>query len=240
MECTIYCDEAGTHGCRYFLIGGLWMPRHDEIALRQQLSEVRQDYGLRAEMHWKKVSDLMLPAYKAFVDVVLLWPAVSFKCIVVEKSRVDYNTYHDGDKDLAFYKFYYYVISHNLESHNLYWLYTDERSSRDAASLSKLRLHVNERCNANGADNILRAIEPRKSHSDDLIQCADVILGSISAAWQAEVTKQAKHDLIGHIANRFGLECLATPTPRTNKKINIWQWQPHVPKVMGSKKRPIP
>lgn len=240
MEYNIYCDESGIRGCRYLAIGGFWLTRSSEQALRESLESVRQQHNLAREMKWTKVSTAMLEPYRAFVDVMLLDPAVRFKCIVIDTHLVDYNTFHQGDRDLCFYKFYYQLVSRTLNHSHLYWLYTDDRTTRQQEPLSTLRTTINAWCRKQGAPlDLLMAVEARKSKDDDLIQAADIVLGAVGASWNNEVTSTAKLDLMQHIAVRARLRSLEAATPIWNAKFNIWQWKPSRPKILGMKKRPI-
>lgn len=240
MEYNIYCDESGIRCCRYMLIGGLWVRREAEIALREALSVVRENYGLKAEMKWIKVSDKMLRSYRAFIDIILLSPDVAFKCIVLDTHIIDYKNYHNGDRDLGFYKFYYQLVSRNLDLENVYWLYTDERTSRQNEPLSTLKSTVNYWCHQKGAQHdSLRAVEARDSKADDLMQVADVLLGAVGAAWNGTATNAAKIALMSYIAKAYQRSTLATATPISCRRLNIWKWRPYSIVDQNSKKRPI-
>ena len=50
---------------------------------------------------------------------------LTFRCIVVDKRKVNDEVFNDGDKELGFYKFYYHLILNmfakdNLESNTKY------------------------------------------------------------------------------------------------------------------------
>lgn len=226
MKFNIYCDESNTNSGRHMLIGGLWVPQPIEPSFRARLLELRQDRNLHAEMKWTKVSRSKLPEYKAFVDVFLDNALISFKCIVVDKHILDYTAFHQGDKELGFYKFYFQLISRNLQPDNLYWLYTDERKNRKPYRLAVLKLTVNRWWAKQAGVTPLRHIEPRRSHDDDLIQVADVLLGAIAYAWNGRRGSEAKLGLVEHISQRLGWPTLGIATARGMFKVNIWKWEP--------------
>jgi len=226
MRYNLYCDEASTTGARYMLIGGLWVPRQAEPAVRSALSEVRTRHNLLAEMKWTKVSQTMLPAYKDLVDVFFNNGSLSFKCIVIDTHILDYETFHRGDKELGFYKFYYQLVSRNLAPGNLYWLFTDERKNRKPYRLAVLKLTVNRWWKRQADIEPLRNVEPRRSHDEDLIQLADILLGAIAYAWNQRRGSRAKLALVAHIARCLSWPTLRLATRPTAAKVNIWKWQP--------------
>ncbi|RIK27381.1 MAG: hypothetical protein DCC52_09420 [Chloroflexi bacterium] len=226
MRYNIYCDEASTHEARYMLIGGLWIPQEQEAQVRDSIREVRAKHNLRAEMKWTKVSETMLDAYKDFVDVFFTANGLTFKCIVVDTRLLDYKTFHKGDKELGFYKFYYQLISRNLLPQHLYWLYTDERKNRKASRLATLIVTVNRWCMKNKNVAPLRLIEPRRSHDEDFIQSADILLGAFAYVWNGQTGSRAKLALVEHIARRINYPTLKFATGPTAGKMNVWKWEP--------------
>jgi hypothetical protein len=226
MRYNLYCDEASTTGARYMLIGGLWVPWETEPAVRSALSEVRARHNLLAEMKWTKVSQTMLPAYKDFVDVFFAEPALAFKCIVLDTRILDYETFHRGDEELGFYKFYFQLVSRNLTPGNLYWLFTDERKNRKPYRLAVLKLTVNRWWKKRADVEPLHNVEPRRSHGEDLIQLTDILLGATAYAWNERMGSRAKLSLIAHIAQRLGWPTLRVATRPTAPKVNIWKWRP--------------
>ncbi len=226
MRYNLYCDEASTTGARYMLIGGLWVPWEGEPGVRLVLSEVRARHNLLAEMKWTKVSQTMLPAYKDFVDVFFDNASLSFKCIVVDTHILDYRTFHGGDRELGFYKFYFQLVSRNLAPDNLYWLFTDERKNRKPYRLAVLKLTVNRWWKRQADVEPLRNVEPRRSHDEDLIQLADILLGAVAYAWNQRQGSPAKLSLVAHIAQRLSWPTLYLATRATAPKVNIWKWRP--------------
>jgi len=238
MRYNIYCDEASTTVARYMLIGGLWVPWDIEPDVRAGLTEVRARHGLNAEMKWTKVSQRMLPAYQEFVDVFFGIGQVSFKCIVLDTHILDYRNYHKGDEELGFYKFYYQLVSRNLQPGNLYWLYTDERKNRKPYRLAVLKLTVNWWWKKRAGVEPLRNVEARRSHDEDLIQVADILLGALGYAWNEQSGSQAKLALGAHIATRLGWPTLRLATRPTAQKVNVWKWRPSSSSAQKTEMRP--
>ena len=232
----IYCDESSIHSAKYMLIGGIWLPLDLETTLRTRLKEVRQNYNMTAEFKWTKVSQAKLPAYRAWVDCFFSNSNFNFRCIVIDTGLLDYQTFHKSDQELGFYKFYYQVVSRNIQPENLYWLYTDERNNRKKNRLEVLRIVTNRYWKKKANVEPLRVVEPRSSHSEDLLQLTDVLLGAIGYTWNGFKESPAKLDLIAYIAKKLGWPSLQVATPPYFTRFNIWQWRPSLPHQIKSKR----
>jgi hypothetical protein len=230
MRYAIYTDESNTTGSRYMLIGGLWLPLEAEARIKIALQAVRDKHNLQHEMKWTKVSRTMLAAYQSFVDVFFRECALSFHCIVIDRYILDYAKFHKGDRELGFYKFYFLLISRKLAHGNLYWLYTDERRNHKPYRLSVLNLTVNGWWQRRSGERPLRAVEPRCSHDEDMLQLADLLLGAIGYCWNDRKESAAKVALAKHIARGMGWPSLRTRTPPYATKLNIWVWDPSAKK----------
>ncbi len=232
----IYCDESNIHSARYMLIGGIWLPLDLEITLRAKLKEVRQNYNMTAEFKWTKVSQAKLPAYYAWVDCFFSNLNFNFRCIVIDTSLLDYQTYHKSDQELGFYKFYYQVVSRNIQPEDLYWLYTDERNNRKKNRLEVLRIVTNRYWKKKADTEPLRVVEPRSSHDEDILQLTDVLLGAIGYTWNGFKESPVKLDLIQYIAKKLEWPSLHVSTPPYYTRFNIWQWRPSLPPQVKSKR----
>lgn len=237
MRYRLYCDESRIQDARHMLIGGLWVLDEAEAALRQCLQDVRSEYRMTAEFKWTKVSRAKRAAYAAWVDAFLDSPGVTFRCIVVDTHVLDYKTFHRGDEELGFYKFYYLLVSRNLMPAHSYWLYTDERRNRKANRLEVLRIVTNRYWQKQAGVMPLRGIEPRRSHGEDLLQLTDVLLGAVGYAWNGLDTSPAKRELGAHLAARLGWATLRTATRRDASKVNQWLWRPSA-QSEAKRKRP--
>lgn len=232
----LYCDENNIQAAHYMLIGGLWLRQPLEETLRAHLTQVRQQFNMTAEFKWTKVSQAKIPAYQAWVDGFFTLREAEFRCIVVDTTLLDYHTYHKNDQELGFYKFYYQLVSRNIQPGNLYWLYTDERTNRKKNRLDVLKIITNRYWKKKANCEPLRAVEPRRSHGEDILQLADVLLGAVGYAWNEGKNSPAKMELMAHIAKRLGRPSLRLATSPSFKRFNIWQWQPSEQSRLKSKR----
>jgi hypothetical protein len=77
----LYCDESATHGGGGFYFGALICSPVRAMILREGLKKVRVNNNCKRKMKWTKVSQKMLSAYKAFVDVFFDDPFAYFRVL---------------------------------------------------------------------------------------------------------------------------------------------------------------
>lgn len=238
MKIHVYTDESRIKGERFMLIGGLWVPEPMEPLLRAEVTAVRTTFSATAEFKWTKVSNFKLPAYCELINAFFKYPEVSFHCIVVDVTILDYATFHRNDAELGFYKFYFQLLSRKLQFGNTYFVYTDERHNRKANRLAALKIITNrywEKVKQAGVEPI-RTVEPRDSKREDILQLADVLLGATGYAWNGLKTSPAKLKLIQHIEDKLGRALTAPCSPQT-PKFNVWRWRPSVASLARQKKK---
>ena len=194
-------------------------------------------HAIAAEFKWTKVSQTKLPAYQAWVNCLLNNTDVDFRCIVIDTHLLDHQTFNKGDRELGFYKFYYQLVSRNMQAESLYSLYTDDRTNRKNNRLEVLRIVSNRYWKKKSGVEPLRAVEPRSSHDEDLLQLTDVILGAIGYAWNNNNNSPAKLELVAYIAKQLGWPSLQVATPPSFTRFNIWHWRPTA-SVQVKSKRP--
>jgi hypothetical protein len=230
---NVYCDESGTTGtCRHFGIGSLWVQWPAEAHLRVEIGAFRARTNMVRELKWEKVSASRVLAYAEFADFLFTQAGVEFRCIVVDKSKVDYHHYFRGDEEAGFYAFYYHVLSQRAKrlcnDGEAYYVYTDERKNRKASRLNTLRIICNRGYRKNGGHaEPFRLVQPVASHTEDLVQLADVLTGAVVSAANAGCTSPAKLALQNFIAEQAHLPSLTVPTGPGASKFNIWHWRPN-------------
>ncbi len=137
----VYADESRQQAHLFMLYGLLLVPRGEaEKELREQCVRLRERHRWgTGEFKWEKVSQAKLQVYKEFVDIFFAHTPCEFRCLVVEKSRINLNAYHQGDHETAFYEFYFQAISRNLKMENEYVIFTDSRQNRQSNRLTDMK-----------------------------------------------------------------------------------------------------
>lgn len=223
---SVFCDESSTRNNRFLVIGGIWCPRSLENRFRTRLLAVKEQQRIWGEAKWGKVSSSYLDKYKAVVRVFFEFPEVFFRCIVIDKTIVNYRVYHNNDQILAFNKFYFYLLSRNTSADLSYWIYPDHQTDRQNDPFPELQEIVNNYHWGISRKRPIRQIEPRSSHNEVIIQLADVFVGAVQGAWNQEIFRSAKIELCDFIAAEARLPSLGAGTPKWVTPVNIWQWRP--------------
>lgn len=245
----IFVDESRiSKGNRYQLFGSFWLPREKQDDFRCAYWRLwDEEFPSRSELHWVKVSRGKLDTYKKFIDFFATYPDVDFRCVILDSRAIDYRAYHDGDKELGFYKFLYFFLSRNIEKDfryrgisDTYQIFLDRRRKEDdfdVGRLSDLKRFLNKRlCDVfSSKEHIVRNVEAVDSKESPEIQLADVLMGAVGYSWEGYQTSPAKLELVAHIENVFGLNLNAS-TPFLSERINIWEFRLQ----RESKKRPTP
>lgn len=222
----VFIDESRISKGRFQLFGSLWLPRAEQSEFREEYWRLwDQEFpSRRSELKWTKVSKAKLKTYKNFIDLFATQPRVDFRCIVLDTHAIDYKKYHQGSKELGFYKFLYFFISRNIEkdyrfkklsSH--YQIFMDSRRRDDEIGCLKDLRHILN----NRLDDTCVGIEPpcirsidavKDSRTSPEIQIVDVLTGAVGYRWEGFDTSKPKLELIQHIEDTFGL-ALEESTP---------------------------
>ena len=236
----IYVDESRiTKGCRFQLFGSLWVPRDYQDSFREAFWNLwdEQFPSRRSELKWTKVSRSKLDTYKKFVDLFAKSPKVSFRCVILDTHAIDYQTYHEGDEELGFYKFIYFFLSRNIEKdyeygdiRDPYQAVLDRRRKEDEAEvgrLTDLKSVLNNRLRTSCAyieQPVVRNVEADDSKKAPEIQMADLLMGAVGYSWEGFDTSPHKVELRQYMESTFGHQ-LDQRTPFLSEKINIWYFR---------------
>jgi hypothetical protein len=226
MLFDVYCDESRPDlfasqrpQAKYLVIGSLWMPAGKRQEFKKAIHDLRNKHKIGGEFKWQKVS----PSRQGFYCELVRWFAnvgndLRFRCIVVDREKVNLLKFHDGDPELGFYKFYYQMLHHWILDFNQYAIFCDDKKNRIPARLRDL-----EQClsRSNLSSEILR-VQAISSGESVLIQLTDVLTGAASAKLNASMSPasakaQVLTTLEGELRREIG------PTPRFEQKFNVFR-----------------
>lgn len=249
----VFCDETDTDsGKRYMVYGGIIVASENLPKVEQQIANWRITHRMMSELKWTKVSNGKYAEYESLVDL-FFWMAstrriLHFKAIILDTYAPEYQTFSEGSAELGFYKFYYHFLLKYFAKfavNNDCWLdiVIDERdySVELGDPLKALHVILNNGIKKEFgiADGLVTSVEPRKSHSSDVMQLADVLMGAVgfhnNDRHLRPSARQAKLKLAAYIGRRGGRRDLKQETAYTKEffKIARWFW-PSTPR----KKRP--
>ncbi len=223
----MYADESRQQAHPNMLYGLLIVPREaSENSLRLKCDSLRERHRWgTGEFKWEKVSQGKLHVYKEFVDIFFDHAEAGFRCLIVDKSKIDYQAHYQNDHETAFYDFYFHAIARNLDLAHQYLVFTDSRQNRQSNRLTDLKAKINYHWLMRGAkENIVRNLEPRISKSENLLQIADIRLGAVGYDLEERAESLAKVEMVKHIEKRIGCERLRDHQGK-DTKFSIWKFQ---------------
>ena len=201
MDYTIYCDESrhtGGAGCDYAVIGGLWVQTPLKETINKEIKEIKKSNNINSELKWSKVSSSKIDGYKNLLNYFWENESIKYRAIIVNQKKADYNTFHNGDKELGFYKFYYEMLEKWLFSKCSYNILLDYKNNSNQARLPVLR------------EVLTNFGEPRKieirnltsidSQQSNLAQLCDILTGAVSADANSIQSGSPKSNLIKHMS----------------------------------------
>lgn len=222
-EVSIYCDESRHEGQseqRYMVIGGLWLPRARRRDLLDKLRAVGQAHGIQGELKWNKISRLSLPGYKAAVEVLAADPDVHFRCIVVDKTKVDADKYFRSDRQLGFWVFYWHCLKQWMGNGNVYFVSIDFKPAGLTSGPRRLKEFLDHECVGRAW---VRSLECVDSHENLFCQMADILIGAVGYEENELSASATKRELCAHIAAAFKREHLRGNDLPSRPKFNVFR-----------------
>ena len=213
MSYELYSDEHYHHipGKRYLMLGGVVCTANRGEKLVNNLSQVRTAFNLTEEMHWRKVSNRYLSAYKAWVDVFLKDDLARFSLFVIDMSGSAWNNFNprpnrtaNQDERLASAYYQFLLVSFGGIFDTVSWgVYPDKGFfSRDTVvdRVGFLLNRTYKKALGPKTPRIIRRIGAYDSKRVELIQLADVLLASLSYSVisSSGLTSAAKLALVEH------------------------------------------
>jgi hypothetical protein len=233
----VYCDESRQTQDRYMVFGGIVVHATAVDPFNQAMSLWRVAQNMHAELKWVKVSDRKLAEYKSLVDIFFSLAGknqLHFKSVVFDTAQIDYATYHKGDKELGFYKFFYQFLLHSFGSYTVEknrrtLVFLDQRNTKQKLSTLCAILNRGIRKKYHCARDVIRNVQAVDSKTSDLMQIADVLMGAIgyqnNDCHLRPEARKAKIELATYIANKAHLMSLKQNTPWGMKHFGIWLFQ---------------
>jgi len=221
----VFCDESRQTGSRWMLLGSIWIPRKLEEEFEKICFEFRQKTkNSKAYFKWTKVSKGKLDAYKELVDLFFKYDDMRFKCLLIDTHKLDFDGYHQGDAELGFYRFYFYLLSRTMVKVNQYFVLLHRKDNQKKGRLGDLKDHLNRyfRYNYSIDRDIVSNVEPRDARLYNQLQIVDVLLGAVGYVWEGYNLSPAKLELIKHVESRRGKR-LTVPSLPSERKFNIWE-----------------
>ncbi|MBN2597803.1 MAG: DUF3800 domain-containing protein [Marinifilaceae bacterium] len=172
---NIYCDESchlENDKKKYMLLGNVSSAYNQVKRHTERIKDLKKKHNFYGEIKWSNVSNSQLKFYKELIDY-FFDTDLRFRSVVVDKSRIN-NQAFDQDYDTFYYKIYYYLLNHRINSAYTYNVYLDIKDDLSAIKVDKLRKILNTQF------GVFRNVQNIRSHESILLQLADFIMGALS------------------------------------------------------------
>lgn len=249
----IYIDESRISGCKYMLMGSIWI-RSDQgwPFVNYYHNTVQQLCGIQPNMlKWTNVPSnrghKYVNFYTTLVDAFFQFQQFNvmfYRCLIVDSTyNLAHPYYHHGDPEVGFHKLYYELIQPVLECDKRYHVRIAERPvNRKRADLTQiqrvqilkdaLNASFRKRC-PSFTGNIVDSVDIRKAADRRLIQLADVLTGAVGFHWE-ELHQNVnsgkglvKAFLANYIAQKMNSKDLCFTTLSSDRKFNIFHMRLH-------------
>lgn len=225
---NIYCDESchlKHDGQPVMVLGAAWchLDRAKGIATRLREIKLKHDLPASFELKWTKVSPGKLGYYRDVLDYFFDDDDLHFRALIADKSDLRHRDFGQSHDDWYF-KMYFDLLKIVLSPDARYRIYLDVKDTQSAAKVEKLH-EVLASSLYDFSRSIIERVQTVRSHEVELLQLADLLLGTVSAANRTDVRSPAKKELIARMRQRSGYALTRTTLVR-EQKTNLFHWAP--------------
>ena len=172
---NIYCDESChlENDHKRFMFLGAISCAYNQVQLHsEQINKLKRKHRFYAEIKWATVSQSKIHFYLELIDYFFATD-LKFRIIGVEKTRIDNQRFFQTYDDF-YYKMYYQLLNHKINSCYSYNVYLDIKDTLSAYKVRKLREILNTKY------GVFHNIQNIRSHESALMQLTDFLMGAVS------------------------------------------------------------
>lgn len=223
---NIYCDESRVENkdSKKMVIGALFLPRKEKTRITNNLKKIFKKYKFLQELKWSRINKEQLAFYKLIIDYFVTEKELSFRCIIVDKSKVKYNQYHNNDEELAFFKFYYLMLRSKLSNNNQYYIFLDKKPTRDKNRARALHSFLESYILLNRTNCNIKHFQAYSSNENLLIQLCDFLTGLIGFACNYQNKQSNRLSFVLYLRKKLGKNALCRTTALNEEKFNVLVW----------------
>jgi hypothetical protein len=205
---NVYCDES----CHLekdhqpsMILGAVWCPLEETHAISVRIREIKARHDLKPdfEIKWTKVSPAKLQFYLDIMDYFFDDDDLHFRALVVpDKSKLDHEAFGQTHDDW-YYKMYFDMLKVLFSPDARYRIYLDMYDF---------------------SRQIIERVQTVRSHEVEMLQLADLLIGTVSYVNRGFTTSSAKLTLVERMRERSGYSLTRT-TLYLEDKVNLFRWR---------------
>ena len=211
-SCFIYHDESGVVGTSGVFIAGLLFVKNRK-PIYQKITEIRQRLRFKEEMHFADVSNPKANKVCCEVLDAVLKEPIWFRGYVFDNSKIDLSYFGTHKKKARYTAYNFFtketlrIFTKNEENAVVY----SDRKARAAKDNFIFYVKYSINSNAKPSRTIIKHLQAIDSKQDDIMQVADLIIGSIN-----NKATESRHPLKQAVRQTAEVEF--------GKKIRFWEW----------------
>ncbi len=230
---NVYCDES----CHLendrqpiMVLGAVWCPMDIVKEISARLAAIKQKHGLKPlfEIKWTKVSGVRLGPYLDFMDYFFMKKDLHFRALIASKEGLRHDDFGQSH-DEWYYKMYFDMLKVLFSPDARYRVYLDIKDTRGGVKVAKLHEVL---CNNmyDFSREIIERVQVIRSEESEIMQLADILIGTISYANRGLTTNPGKVELAKRMRERSGYSLTRTTLYR-EEKVNLFRWFPQGPEA---------
>ena len=213
---SLYCDESchlENDKMPFMLLGYVCVPYNQIKRHTERIKALKQHHHFYGEIKWSKVSNSQHKFYNDLIDY-FFDSDLLFRAIVINKEKINNNTFNQ-DYDTFYYKMYYQLLNHKLDTLSHYNIYLDIKDTLSAGKVNKLKEILHTKF------GVIRNLQNVVSKESVFLQVADLIIGAIGYHLKGDLRVIAKENIIKRIQKHSNHE-LDKSTPKNEDKLNLF------------------
>lgn len=224
---NVYCDESchlENDRQKAMVLGAVWCPleKTREIAVRIREMKARDGLSPEFEIKWVKVSPAKVQFYLDIIDYFFDDDDLHFRALIVpDRSQLRHEDFQQTH-DEWYYKMYFDMLKVILYPDARYRIYLDYKDTQGATKVEKLHEVL---CNNmyDFSRRIIERVQLVRSQEVDILQLADLLIGTVSYVNRGLSTSAAKLRLVDRMRARSGYKLTQT-TLLWENKVNLFRW----------------
>ncbi|WP_252178073.1 DUF3800 domain-containing protein [Endozoicomonas sp. 4G] len=226
---NVYCDES----CHlendrqpFMVLGAVWCPVSKRKEIARRLREIRQKHDLNPQMEikWTSVSPAKLTFYLDILDYFFDDDDLHFRGVIADKSVLNHNLFSQ-DHDTWYYKMYFTMLKAIFDPQAHYRIYLDIKDTQGGNKVRKLHDAL---CHNlyDFSHHIVQRVQLVESKHVDLMQLADLLIGTVMYANRGKFNSVAKHQVVKRMQQRSRYNLTRSTLLKENKS-NLLKWTPN-------------
>lgn len=230
----IVCDISGLSGAeKYWVIGSLWISKSLVPECAKIATAYRIENKIWGEMKWGGITHQKQQEYKNFLTTLLRDSPAEFRGMIIERTLVDLEKFHNGDRNVALAKFVYqclgykmsWMIRHDRKTSNNFYILMDNEGWAETNYLD-LKSHLQDNLDFAGYGRSIEYLAPVDSKINSLFQVCDIITGAISAVWSQIELSEDRREIVNHVESILGGKLSVPNFLSTSGRLSLWKWRP--------------